>query len=161
MTFSAGVAQFPEHGKDLQTLYQAADEALYQAKKAGRDSGSAGKSAPITILRLVENMWMSPAEPGGRSLYILKYRLSCYRIGARPVVWIAVALACYRFALASLLARRGPEASCRHRHRLSHSIRGSPTFIACGVGPWWHLVLGNSRPRRQPLRPSSRRHAFP
>ena len=45
MTFSAGVAQYPEHGKDLQALYRAADEALYQAKKAGRDSGSSGKSA--------------------------------------------------------------------------------------------------------------------
>ncbi len=37
VTFSAGVAQYPEDGGDLQVLYRAADEALYQAKKAGRD----------------------------------------------------------------------------------------------------------------------------
>jgi diguanylate cyclase (GGDEF)-like protein len=37
VTFSAGVAQYPEDGVDLQALYCAADIALYQAKKAGRD----------------------------------------------------------------------------------------------------------------------------
>ncbi|MGC9502251.1 response regulator [Baaleninema sp.] len=37
VTFSAGVAQYPEDGKDLQTLYRAADAALYRAKEAGRD----------------------------------------------------------------------------------------------------------------------------
>jgi diguanylate cyclase (GGDEF)-like protein len=37
VTFSAGVAQYPEDGVELQVLYRAADKALYQAKKAGRD----------------------------------------------------------------------------------------------------------------------------
>jgi diguanylate cyclase (GGDEF)-like protein len=37
VSFSAGVAQYPEDGLDLQSLYHAADMALYQAKKAGRD----------------------------------------------------------------------------------------------------------------------------
>jgi GGDEF domain-containing protein len=37
VTFSAGVAQSPEDGTDLQSLYRLADAALYQAKKAGRD----------------------------------------------------------------------------------------------------------------------------
>jgi diguanylate cyclase (GGDEF)-like protein len=37
VTFSAGVAQYPEDGADLQALYHAADIALYEAKKAGRD----------------------------------------------------------------------------------------------------------------------------
>jgi diguanylate cyclase (GGDEF)-like protein len=37
VTFSAGVAQYPEDGVDLQSLYRAADEALYQAKKGGRN----------------------------------------------------------------------------------------------------------------------------
>ena len=37
VTFSAGVAQYPEDGVDLQSLYRAADKALYQAKKAGRN----------------------------------------------------------------------------------------------------------------------------
>lgn len=37
VTFSAGVAQYPEDGTDLQSLYRKADAALYQAKVAGRD----------------------------------------------------------------------------------------------------------------------------
>ena len=37
VTFSAGVAQYPEDGDDLQLLYKSADTALYQAKAAGRD----------------------------------------------------------------------------------------------------------------------------
>jgi diguanylate cyclase (GGDEF)-like protein len=37
VTFSAGVAQYPTDGEDLQTLYQSADTALYQAKSQGRN----------------------------------------------------------------------------------------------------------------------------
>jgi diguanylate cyclase (GGDEF)-like protein len=37
MTFTAGVAVYPHDGKDLQSLYRAADEALYKAKAAGRN----------------------------------------------------------------------------------------------------------------------------
>jgi diguanylate cyclase (GGDEF)-like protein len=37
VTFSAGIAQVPDDGKDLQTLYQKADVALYQAKAQGRN----------------------------------------------------------------------------------------------------------------------------
>ncbi|MBD2494183.1 response regulator [Nostoc sp. FACHB-280] len=37
VTISGGVAEFPKHGHDVQTLYRAADAALYQAKAAGRD----------------------------------------------------------------------------------------------------------------------------
>jgi PleD family two-component response regulator len=37
LSFSAGVAQFPRDGADIDALYRSADEALYQAKSAGRD----------------------------------------------------------------------------------------------------------------------------
>ncbi|HEY9659975.1 MAG TPA: diguanylate cyclase, partial [Allocoleopsis sp.] len=37
VTFSAGIAQLIEDGDDLQTLYHHADQALYQAKSAGRN----------------------------------------------------------------------------------------------------------------------------
>jgi PleD family two-component response regulator len=37
VTFSAGVAEFPLDGTDLQSLYLAADHALYKAKGLGRD----------------------------------------------------------------------------------------------------------------------------
>jgi diguanylate cyclase (GGDEF)-like protein len=37
LSFSAGVAQFPRDGADIDALYRSADEALYQAKAAGRD----------------------------------------------------------------------------------------------------------------------------
>jgi len=37
ITISAGVAFYPDHGEDVETLLRAADAALYQAKHAGRD----------------------------------------------------------------------------------------------------------------------------
>jgi diguanylate cyclase (GGDEF)-like protein len=37
LSFSAGVAQFPGDGSDIDALYRSADEALYRAKSAGRD----------------------------------------------------------------------------------------------------------------------------
>lgn len=37
VTFSAGVAEFAADGRDLQSLYRAADAAMYAAKAAGRD----------------------------------------------------------------------------------------------------------------------------
>ncbi|MDQ3785193.1 MAG: response regulator [Actinomycetota bacterium] len=37
VTFSTGVAQYPEDGANLQSLYRAADDALYHAKEAGRN----------------------------------------------------------------------------------------------------------------------------
>ena len=36
LTFSAGVAQWPNHGSDLSELYRAADRAMYRAKQSGR-----------------------------------------------------------------------------------------------------------------------------
>ncbi|TAN79873.1 MAG: diguanylate cyclase, partial [Gallionella sp.] len=37
VTVSLGLAMFPEHGNDRETLLQAADLALYEAKHSGRD----------------------------------------------------------------------------------------------------------------------------
>ncbi|MCT7985869.1 response regulator [Laspinema sp. A4] len=37
LTFSGGVAQYPDDGQTVDTLYRCADQALYQAKSAGRD----------------------------------------------------------------------------------------------------------------------------
>ena len=37
LTFSAGVAQYPDDGSDVEALYRSADRALYQAKAEGRD----------------------------------------------------------------------------------------------------------------------------
>jgi diguanylate cyclase (GGDEF)-like protein len=49
ISFSAGVAEFPKHGLDLQALYRAADEALYRAKEAGRSRVFAADSAPAVL----------------------------------------------------------------------------------------------------------------
>jgi diguanylate cyclase (GGDEF)-like protein len=46
VTFSAGVAEFPRNGADLQALYRSADEALYSAKDAGRARVVASQAAP-------------------------------------------------------------------------------------------------------------------
>ena len=37
ITISVGIAEFPIHGGDMAEIIRAADDALYQAKKAGRD----------------------------------------------------------------------------------------------------------------------------
>ncbi len=37
VTFSGGIAEYPENGTDLQALYRSADAALYQAKAKGRN----------------------------------------------------------------------------------------------------------------------------
>ncbi len=37
ITLSLGVASFPQHGSSAQSLLQAADSALYEAKHGGRD----------------------------------------------------------------------------------------------------------------------------
>ena len=37
MNISLGVSLFPQHGKTTRALIDAADEALYRAKKEGRD----------------------------------------------------------------------------------------------------------------------------
>ena len=37
VTLSVGIAMFPEHGQDFETLYQRADAAMYRAKKSGRN----------------------------------------------------------------------------------------------------------------------------
>jgi len=50
VTFSAGVAEFPRHGLDLQSLYHASDEALYTAKDAGRARVFAAQATPSTAV---------------------------------------------------------------------------------------------------------------
>jgi diguanylate cyclase (GGDEF)-like protein len=40
VSISIGVATFPEHGRSLETITKAADEALYRAKAKGRNTVS-------------------------------------------------------------------------------------------------------------------------
>ena len=49
LTVSAGLAHAPSHAEDLRRLYSVADEALYRAKRAGRDQ-FAGPMPPATDL---------------------------------------------------------------------------------------------------------------
>jgi GGDEF domain-containing protein len=36
LSITAGIAEAPSHGRDVDVLYNAADEALYEGKRAGR-----------------------------------------------------------------------------------------------------------------------------
>lgn len=58
ITMSGGVADFPTDGRDLPTLYRAADAALYQAKSAGRD-------------RIVPSGWRPEHGEGPRAVDVL------------------------------------------------------------------------------------------
>jgi diguanylate cyclase (GGDEF)-like protein len=49
ITLSVGVALFPDHGKTPEDLFQAADAALYLAKKEGRDRVMVASSIPMII----------------------------------------------------------------------------------------------------------------
>jgi diguanylate cyclase (GGDEF)-like protein len=49
IAFSAGVAEFPRHGTDLQSLYRAADAALYRAKDAGRGRIFAAETDAVVV----------------------------------------------------------------------------------------------------------------
>jgi diguanylate cyclase (GGDEF)-like protein len=49
ITFSAGVAEFPRNGVDLQALYRSADEALYNAKDAGRARIFAAQTSTLPL----------------------------------------------------------------------------------------------------------------
>jgi diguanylate cyclase (GGDEF)-like protein len=55
ITISAGVALYPEDGEDIETLLQAADIALYEAKHSGRDrlvvyQGVSGSAKPESVV---------------------------------------------------------------------------------------------------------------
>ena len=60
ITLSMGVAVFPQHGDDLESLFAAADRALYQVKRQGRDGVAVASSSgleqsplPLSIDRFV------------------------------------------------------------------------------------------------------------
>jgi diguanylate cyclase (GGDEF)-like protein len=53
ITLSLGVASFPEHGATGEAVLQAADAALYAAKRAGRNRVStSGKEEPAHIAQI-------------------------------------------------------------------------------------------------------------
>jgi diguanylate cyclase (GGDEF)-like protein len=46
VTASFGVAAYPDHGRTAEALFRAADQALYEAKRAGRDRVITATVAP-------------------------------------------------------------------------------------------------------------------
>ena len=62
LTVSVGVAHAPTHADDLRSLYAAADEALYSAKRAGRDGYAVAPSPRVPPRRPG-----APAAGGRRS----------------------------------------------------------------------------------------------
>ncbi len=64
VTFSAGIAEYPTDGLDLQSLYLAADKALYRAKESGRARvQGVGAEERATAMQLAAAL----ARPGGHA----------------------------------------------------------------------------------------------
>jgi diguanylate cyclase (GGDEF)-like protein len=61
VTVSIGVAAFPDHGLDATTLLEAADVALYQAKREGRDRVSVAKPSDPSVAKPSDPFESSPA----------------------------------------------------------------------------------------------------
>jgi diguanylate cyclase (GGDEF)-like protein len=54
VTCSLGTATFPQAGRDWESLFKAADEALYASKHGGRNRSTASAPAPLTSSRSTE-----------------------------------------------------------------------------------------------------------
>jgi PleD family two-component response regulator len=90
-TFSAGVAEYPVDGSDLQSLYRAADQALYEARTAGSDrvlptgwQSDQGQTAQSVDIALVDD----DQALGGLLLHALEtrgYRVSWLQDGVSAV----------------------------------------------------------------------------
>jgi diguanylate cyclase (GGDEF)-like protein len=64
ITVSGGVAEYPYHGRDAQGLLHAADEALYEAKRQGRNRVAAAATAKASTSGPLPETPSRPAPPG-------------------------------------------------------------------------------------------------
>lgn len=62
LTASCGVASRPEHGDDPSTLIAAADDALYEAKRSGRNQAVAAERIRPVLRAVLENASLAPAS---------------------------------------------------------------------------------------------------
>ena len=72
VTLSLGIASAPEHGEDFETVFAAADRALYETKRRGRDGVAiAGVTAPAGEARLDLERFVGRAEETRRLVRLL------------------------------------------------------------------------------------------
>jgi diguanylate cyclase (GGDEF)-like protein len=107
VTFSAGVAQYPMDGGDLQALYRSADATMYQAKEGGRDrvlpagwtAGEPVRSEHVDVLVVEDDHTLARLllhaleTRGWRSRWIEDGRVAAQQLtGSRPPLRARVVL---------------------------------------------------------------------
>ena len=84
VSVSVGVAGFPENGKELQSIIEAADAALYLSKGAGRDRVTLAKGEDMDALKK-ESVATQKSATEGLDLFNLD---ECLLYGFLPIGWI-------------------------------------------------------------------------
>ena len=144
VTISAGVASYPAHGTDPKSLFAAADRAMYQVKRHGRDGVSVAGTTPAAALPALDRFVGRSEEMRGL------VRLLDEAVHGRPCT-VAV-LGEVGVGKSTLLRQLEPEIRLRGGSmvvgRALDALTGQPPYA-----PWIEIVEALERQRQNASTP--------